>query len=60
MAQFPGGHLCVACLRRRRGRGGGGGGGRFAQFFIAPLLREESTEREVLAVENKHTRTSFI
>ena len=30
--------------------------GRFAQFFIAPLLRAESTEREVLAVENEHVK----
>eukprot|EP00291_Cryptomonas_curvata_P005896 CAMPEP_0172199716 /NCGR_PEP_ID=MMETSP1050-20130122/28854_1 /TAXON_ID=233186 /ORGANISM="Cryptomonas curvata, Strain CCAP979/52" /LENGTH=1032 /DNA_ID=CAMNT_0012876793 /DNA_START=103 /DNA_END=3197 /DNA_ORIENTATION=- len=29
---------------------------RFAQFFIAPLLRAESTEREVLAVENEHVK----
>eukprot|EP00960_Hanusia_phi_P061304 764803-Hanusia_phi.AAC.1 len=28
----------------------------FAQFFISPLLREDSTEREVLAVENEHVK----
>ena len=28
----------------------------FAQFFISPLLRETSTEREVNAVENEHIK----
>jgi len=28
----------------------------FAQFFISPLFREDSTEREVLAVENEHVK----
>ena len=28
----------------------------FAQFFVAPLLRKESTAREVKAVENEHAK----